>query len=100
MAYRAGMDKQPPLPKRIVWFAPWMWKRWKLWTIAVVLVAYPIGIVPVFVVAVEMNLKGLLPDFVLNILEIAYWPLEATASQSIWTFVLLAAYVDFWQSVL
>lgn len=57
-------------------------------------------IVPLSVVAVKLNLHGLLPDAALDLLAIVYWPLEAIASQSIWTFVLLAAYVDFWQSLL
>lgn len=68
--------------------------------LAAVVIGYSVGIVPLSVIAVKLNLHGLLPDAALDLLEIVYWPLQATASQSIWAFVLLAAYVDFWQSLL
>lgn len=51
------MDQPPPLPKRIVWFAPWTWGRrwapWKRWTVIalIALAGYIESVVPAWILA-------------------------------------------------
>jgi hypothetical protein len=46
------MDQLPPLPKRIVWFAPWKWTRARwLWLIPALMLAYPLSMGPAMMLA-------------------------------------------------
>ncbi len=66
------MTDQPPLPKRIAWFAPWTWKRrWWVLSGLLLVVGYPLSLGPVFWV-VERNV---LPHPVAQALEYFYLPL-------------------------
>lgn len=82
-----------PLPRRIIWFAPWTWKR--RWMAALLvpsfLIAYPLSFGPL----IWLNSYGYLPAWTEPVLDILFVPVRA-AGDSKWDFGLIDAWICWW----
>lgn len=80
---------QPPLPRRIAWFAPWTWQRRWWWVTVCVLafVGYPLSIGPASVLTAGGWIDSTATEYF-------YTPLVETAKLNNTTYRWLALYIQ------